>query len=173
LCAAWFERLHSADENRAGEIAAILGRLRALQRAKHVAIVVVHHARKVTGGLTPGQVLRGSTDFHAWVDCLLFLQRTRRGLQLTVEHRSAPAIEPLYVELDEHTPHLRIAEPDRSGEPKPLQDRVIEMLDRTTEPLRRTEIRARLAVNNQRLGETLGRLQERGLVRHGDAGWYR
>lgn len=168
-----FVRLHAADENRAGEIAAILGRLRALQRARHVAILVVHHARKITAGMAPGQALRGSTDFHAWVDCLLYLQRGPRGLQLAVEHRSAPAIDPVYLALDETMPHLRIVEPDRSGEPKPLEDRVLEALEQAHQPLRRTELRARLAVNNQRLGDALRRLQDLGLVRRGDDGWHR
>lgn len=168
-----FVRLHAADENRAGEVAAILGRLRALQRARHLAILVVHHARKITAGLTPGQALRGSTDFHAWVDCLLYLQRTKHGLQLSVEHRSAPAIDPLYLQLDEAVPHLRIVEPDRSDTPASLEDRVLHVIDQATEPLRRTELRARLAVNNKRLGDALQRLEKTGLLRRTDVGWSR
>ena len=168
-----FVRLHAADENRAGEVAAILGRLRALQRAKHTAILVVHHARKATAGMAPGQALRGSTDFHAWVDCLLYLQRDRHGLRLAVEHRSAPACDAIYLTLDETTPHLRIVAPDRSAEPKPLEQRILETLDGAREPLRRHELRARLAVNNQRLGDALTKLEQQGLIRKGDAGWHR
>jgi len=39
-------RLHSLDENVAGQVAALLSYLRALQRKTGVAIVLVHHARK-------------------------------------------------------------------------------------------------------------------------------
>jgi AAA domain len=39
-------RLHQVNENQAGEVAAILGDLRALQRAYNLAAIVVHHTRK-------------------------------------------------------------------------------------------------------------------------------
>src|SRR2546425_1754644 len=51
LLLAPFVRLHQVNENQAGEVAAILGYLRALQRAHDVAVIVVHHARK-NGGST-------------------------------------------------------------------------------------------------------------------------
>jgi len=39
-------RLHAIDENAAGEIAALLGYLRLLQRKSGAAIALVHHSRK-------------------------------------------------------------------------------------------------------------------------------
>lgn len=168
-----FVRLHHADENRAGEIAAILGRLRALQRARKVAILVVHHARKVTSGLSPGQALRGSTDFHAWVDCLLYLRRDRHGIRVAIEHRSAPAAEPFHVELDPVRPHLRKVEGDLEAKAPTLAQRILSELGSASQPLRRTELRARLAVNNQRLGAALHQLQAQGLLRRSAEGWAR
>ncbi len=168
-----FVRLHTADENRAGEVSAILGRLRALQRGLNTAILIVHHARKSTAGMSPGQALRGSTDFYAWVDSLLYLKRDRHGLRLAVEHRSAPAIDPVYLELDAGTPHLSIVEPDAVQEGPSLDDRILAELDRAAEPLRRTELRARVAVNNARLGEALKRLEAVGRLRRGTEGWHR
>jgi hypothetical protein len=153
-----FVRLHAADENRAGEIAAIL---------------VVHHARKVTAGMTPGQALRGSTDFYAWVDCLLYLARDRRGLRLAVEHRAAPAVEPFYVALDERVPHLRLVEPEDDDAGPSLDERVLAEIDRASAPLRRHALRARLAVNNQRLGDALARLEQQGQLRRTSDGWLR
>lgn len=168
-----FVRLHSADENRSGEIAAILGRLRQLQRALGTAIVVVHHARKVTSGMTPGQALRGSTDFYAWVDCLLYLQRDQHGLCLSVEHRAAPALDPLYVELDPRTPHLHLVEPKNPDQRPTLEQRVLAEVDRASAPLRRTELRARLRVNNRRLGDALFHLEKLGQLRRMSEGWCR
>ncbi len=168
-----FVRLHTADENRAGEVSAILGRLRALQRGLHTAILIVHHARKITAGMSPGQALRGSTDFYAWVDSLLYLERGRRGLRLAVEHRAAPAIDPVYVELDASTPHLRIVEPAEVDRGPNLDDRVLAEIDRAEGPLRRTELRGRVAVNNARLGAALKRLEATGQLRRGNEGWHR
>ena len=168
-----FVRLHRADENRSGEIAAILGRLRTMQRALGTAILIVHHARKATAGLSPGQALRGSTDFYAWVDCLLFLDRTRQGLRLSVEHRAAPAPEPMFVELESTEPHLRLVQPRPQAPERTLDERVLDLIDGVDHPLRRKEIRARLAVNNKRLGQALVRLEQLGQLRRTKDGWTR
>jgi len=56
-------RIHAIDENVAGQIAALLGYLRMLQRQTGVAVALVHHVRKnvsPTGGA--GYSLRGSSD---------------------------------------------------------------------------------------------------------------
>ncbi|OLE86075.1 MAG: hypothetical protein AUG08_15705 [Acidobacteria bacterium 13_1_20CM_2_55_15] len=62
-------RLHAIDENAAGEIAALLGYPRLLQRKTGAAIALVHHARKnVAANGGAGYSLRGSSDLYAWVD---------------------------------------------------------------------------------------------------------
>ncbi len=63
-----FVRLHRIDENLAGEVAPLLAYLRELQRTFHVAVVLVHHARKGGAKMRAGQALRGSSEFHAWGD---------------------------------------------------------------------------------------------------------
>src|SRR5438132_13042347 len=93
-------RLHAIDENAAGEIAALLGYLRLLQRKTGAAISLVHHARKnVSANGGAGYSLRGSSDLYAWVDSFLYLRRHHGQLMLSIEHRSASAPEPLALEL--------------------------------------------------------------------------
>jgi hypothetical protein len=94
-----FVRLHRVDENASGEIAPILSFLRLLQQQHHCAVVLVHHARK-GGGRRPGQALRGTSEFHAWGDSNLYLDRIGDELRLTVEHRAASAIAPMRLRLD-------------------------------------------------------------------------
>jgi RecA-family ATPase len=72
-----FVRLHRIDENDAGQVSALLGYLRELQRELDVAIMVVHHARKNGSASQPGHSLRGSGDFFAWADSLLYVRRQR------------------------------------------------------------------------------------------------
>jgi AAA domain len=93
-------RLHAIDENAAGEIAALLGYLRILQRKTGAAIALVHHAKKnlsANGGA--GYSLRGSSDLYAWVDSFLYLLRHHDQLMLSAEHRSASGAEPFALEL--------------------------------------------------------------------------
>jgi RecA-family ATPase len=71
-----FVRLHRIDENRALEVSGVLAYLRQLQREEHVAILVVHHARKAGAeSAQAGLSLRGSGDFYAWGDAYLYLRR--------------------------------------------------------------------------------------------------
>jgi RecA-family ATPase len=80
-----FVRLHRIDENDAGEVSALLGYLRALQRQHDVAVLVVHHARKNgSAGTQAGLSLRGSGDFHAWGDSNLYIRCHKDTLLLTI-----------------------------------------------------------------------------------------
>ena len=163
-------RLHRANENDAGEIAAILGRLRALQRKHNVAIALVHHARKQGSAYLPGLALRGSGDLHAFGDSNLYLVHDRVGLKLIGEHRAAPAPEPVYLRLTDGIPHLVIYAPN-IDQPPPLEERIVDALNTASAPLPRTHLRSRLKVNNQKLGHALLRLETLGAVRRTPDGW--
>jgi hypothetical protein len=167
-----FVRLHRIDENDAGQVSALLGYLRELQRAHDVAVLVVHHARKNGHAGQPGQSLRGSGDFFAWADSLLYVRRHRGQLLLSVEHRGAPAPEPLALDLagdedvrldvvatSENDPGATATDGNAGG----LEQAVLAAL--ATAPLARADLRARLRVRNERLGETLSRLLDVGEVR--------
>jgi hypothetical protein len=159
-------RLHAIDENAAGEIAALLGYLRLLQRKAGVAIALVHHARKnvsVNGGA--GYSLRGSSDLYAWVDSFLYLRRHHGQWMLSAEHRSASGAGPLALELAnvESGPYLRLASAPNTSElamRDPLADQILAFLGQSSDPRTAESIRSSLQVRNQRLVEALRQLVE-------------
>lgn len=113
-----FVRLHRIDENSSGEVAPLLAYLRELQRRHHLAVLLVHHARKGGGKLRAGQALRGSSEFHAWGDSNLYLRRHGDQLTLTVEHRAAPSIAAISLQLAIAGDSVALAAVDH-GEPPP------------------------------------------------------
>src|SRR5436309_1334413 len=149
-------RLHAIDENAAGEIAALLGYLRVLQRKTGSAIALVHHAKKTVsthGGA--GYSLRGSSDLYAWVDSFLYLRRHHGQLMLSAEHRSAPGTGPLPLELAnaESGPYLKLASAPNASKlvsRDPLPEQVLALVGQSSEPRTAESIRSTLQVRNQR-----------------------
>lgn len=164
-------RLHRLDENSAAEISELLGFLREINRRHHVALVLVHHmAKRARHSL--GQALRGSSDLHAWTDSACYLVRRDPQLRLTIEHRAAPAPEPLLLRLAagaDEPAHLQLDGPDT--EPPPLAEAVRNELRHAGTACSNAALRKKLRVNNARLGQTLRILEERGLVLRGPTGW--
>jgi hypothetical protein len=170
-----FVRLHRVDENDAGQVSALLGYLRSLQRDFDLSVLVVHHARKNGGSAQAGQNLRGSGDLHAWGDSNLYLRRHQGHLTLTIEHRAAQAPDPFALRLVADRcrgdAHLALVEPgdDRAASAGDIEQTIVSTLAAAGEPLRRTALRDKLRVRNERLGEALTRLAASGaVVRTGD-----
>lgn len=173
-------RLHSLDENSSTEISTLLGFLRELQRTHEVAIILVHHLGKRSCAQL-GQALRGTGDLHAWADDNAFLVRQDERLELTLEHRSAPAGEPLTLRLvvtpDGRGAHLEVVDPEGAASPEaapspaPFPEQILAALRGSQEPLPRGILRERLRVNNARLGEALEALEAQGQVRRTATGW--
>lgn len=177
-------RLHRSDEDRSGDIAALLGFLRELQREYKVAIVLVHHMSKRRHA-DLGQSLRGSGDVYAWLDDAAYLMRKSGSehLVLSGEHRSAPApthgVEVALVSRpDGSATHLEIVgDAPAHGVPEAdtlptLTDRILAALRRAGDrPLARVELRQTLRSNNKRLGDALTLLERSGAVAHTDRGW--
>lgn len=173
-----FVRLHQVNENQAGEVAAILGYLRALQRAYQLAVIVTHHSRK-NGSATGGISLRGSGDFFAWVDTALSLRRRPHTLLLSVEHRAAAAPDALTLALlgteqDMHLGIVHAEQPAAPPAPADLDATIFDALENAGDDgLVRASLRAAVRVRNERLGEALARLAAAGQVtRRGDR-WVR
>jgi len=172
-----FVRLHRIDENSAAEVSLVLAFLRQMQREHDTAIVVVHHARKDGGG-GAGQALRGSGDFHAWVDSALYVRRKAQHLTVTVEHRSAPAPDPFHLVLDGTDgaePALVLVDGE-SGAPcaaRDLRTSLLAHIEATAAGASRDQIRAALRVRNDRVGPELAELAREGLIRRDGALWKR
>ena len=165
-------RLHRLDENSAADVSGLLGFLRELNRRHDVALLIVHHMAK-RSRRDLGQALRGSSDLHAWTDSACYLVRHGpQRLRLTVEHRAAPAPEPILLTLaggDGEPTRLQID--DDVAAPEPLAEQVRDVLRRAGQPRSRAALRKQLRVNNTRLGDALHDLELRGLLVHGSDGW--
>jgi hypothetical protein len=157
-----FVRLHRIDENLSGEVAPLLAYLRELQRRHAVAVVLVHHARKGAGNMRAGQALRGSSEFHAWGDSNLYLRRSGEDLiTLTVEHRAAPSVPSLTLELVERANALALEVVDRRApatpapQPGSLDDRITAALAEAGRPQPFPELRALCRVRTATLYQRL------------------
>ena len=165
-------RLHSLDENQSGPMAALLGYFRALQRKTGTAIVIVHHARKnASPSAGAGYTLRGSGDLYAWVDSFICVQRRRNKVVLLAEHRSAPGLGPLPIELSpssapDQIPYLRLSSeiPDEASERDLLPERILDLLEGSPAPLTTDAIRSSLRIRKQRVVDALRGLSEKGLI---------
>ena len=170
-------RLHGVDENTVAEVAPILGFLRDIQRRFASAVVLVHHARK-SGAARPGQALRGSSELHAWGDSNLYLRRRDKQIVMTVEHRAAPGLNDIEIELadDGKGPALRLRQTDTAeAAPRPQtpERRILQALADTETPLSQRQIRERAATRPATVAQTLQSLLREGRVERAPEGGYR
>jgi len=170
-----FVRLHRIDENASGEVAPLLAYLRELQRRHDVAVLVVHHAKKGGGGVRAGQALRGSSEFHAWGDSNLYLRRDGEDLSLSVEHRAAPSMPPITIELAQHGTALALEVIDRrdpaTPPPSSLDERITATLAGADAALPFAELRAGCRVRATTLYQRLAVLADTGRVVKTDDGY--
>ena len=170
-------RLHGVDENTVAEIAPILGFLRDLQRRFETAVLLVHHARK-SGATRPGQALRGSSELHAWGDSNLYLRRRDKQIVMTVEHRAAPGLNDIEIDLadDGQGPALRLrrAGPaEAAPEPETPEQRIVQALGDAEEPLSQRQIRERAATRAETVTAALQKLMREQRVERAPGGGYR
>jgi hypothetical protein len=170
-----FVRLHRIDENLSGEVAPLLAYLRELQRRYHVAVLLVHHARKGGAKMRAGQALRGSSEFHAWGDSNLYLRRHGDQLALSVEHRAAASISSVSLHLDtaddavaltaaEREPAVQATEARPAAEIN-IDQRILAELELAATPLSATALRKRCQIRNATLQAALVALVADGRLR--------
>jgi RecA-family ATPase len=175
-----FVRLHRIDENNSGEVAPLLAYLRELQRRFHVAVVLVHHARKGGAKMRAGQALRGSSEFHAWGDSNLYLRRHDDQLTLTVEHRAAAAITALPLQLVAAGDAIALA-PATRGAAEPavaapadaptIADTIVALIADAGVPLTATALRKQCKVRHATVTTALDGLVAAGRVCKDAAGY--
>lgn len=82
------------EENRAGAMTDKIFRpLKVLARQYDVAIILVHHMRKMgkeSGSIRGGQALLGSVANHAWTEDSLYLSRNHGNVKVEVESKNGP-----------------------------------------------------------------------------------
>jgi hypothetical protein len=170
-----FVRLHRIDENASGEVAPLLAYLRELQRRHAVAVLVVHHAKKGAGRARAGQALRGSSEFHAWGDSNLYLRRDGDDLSLSVEHRAAPSIPSMALQLAQRGDALALEVLDRrtpqTPVPSSVDERIAAALTDVDRPLPFSELRTRCRVRTATLYERLAALTAAGRLLRSDEGY--
>lgn len=159
-----FVRLHRIDENVSAEVAPLLDFLRGLQRRHHVAVVLVHHARKGASHVRAGQALRGSSELHAWGDSNLYVRRNGEGaLSLTIEHRAARSADGIGLTLHAEGDALALrvvdrAAPEASPAPVPAIERVEAILAEAKSSMSQREIRDLAKIRASTVGDALAAL---------------
>jgi hypothetical protein len=170
-----FIRLHRVEENDASQIAPLLSFLRQLQRQFSLAVVLVHHARKDSGGSRPGQALRGSSELHGWGDSNLYMRRLRDRLTLSTEHRAAVSKDHIPVELHQEGLALALSVVASQATPtdppaSPLQ-RVRHVLEQVKEPTSVQRLRQLCGMKTATVCAALAELSDQGLVCHDAKGY--
>jgi len=171
-----FVRLHRIDENASGEVAPLLAYLRELQRRYGIAVALVHHAKKGGGRARAGQALRGSSEFHAWGDSNLYLRWQGDELSLAVEHRAAPPLPAVVLELAQRGDALALEVVERSRTTAPaatsVDERITRALTGANRPVSLSDLRAACRVRTATLCERLAALTAAGRLAKGDAGYH-
>ena len=133
------------------------------------------------GHVRAGQALRGSSEFHAWGDSNLYLRRNRDlrengDITLTVEHRAAPAMSSVTLELAQRANALalEVIEPRTPQTPTPssVDERITAALTDVNRPMPFAELRARCRVRTATLYERLAVLTATSrIVKTSDGGY--
>jgi hypothetical protein len=170
-------RLHRVDENDASQIAGLLSYLRQLQRTFHVAVLVVHHARKDANSTRPGQALRGSSELHGWGDSNLYMRRRGAQLTLSTEHRAAASQDHIPIQLTQAGSALALSvaaenscDPEPGSEPSALQ-RIQQILAGLDQPLTVQQLRKLCGLRTATVCSCLAQLAETDVVTHDSRGY--
>jgi len=118
-----------------------------------------------------GQALRGSSEFHAWGDSNLYLRRDADDrITLAVEHRAAPAMSALTLDLVQRADALALQVVERQSpsqptvEPNTLDDRIAAVLAEAGQPKPFADLRASCRVRTATLYERIAAMTTAGRI---------
>ena len=115
-----------------------------------------------------GQALRGSSELHAWGDANLYVRRKGAHLRLSMEHRTAPSGEDVWLDLVVKDQAVALAVRDAPIEAETATltpaHRIEQTLAQAGRCLTQRELRAQCKMQAARLGEVLGTLISAGRV---------
>jgi len=168
-------RLHRVDENDASQVAGLLSFLRQLQRQFKLAVLLVHHARKDSGSSRPGQALRGSSELHGWGDSNLYVRRRGSQLTLSTEHRAAPSVDHIPIQLSQDGAALALSIldqplPSDSSASSTVQ-RVRRVLSELHDPVPVQQLRKLCGMRMASVCDALTELKHSGEVIHDPRGY--
>jgi predicted ATP-dependent serine protease len=165
-------RFMSGDENSSGVVAQLLNSLTDINQETGAAILLVHHMSKKSR--SDGSGLRGSSDFHAWGDCNLYLSKSRSQpdkaiLRTEMRDSSADELRLFGITNPENGREVRPSLDLQLSEENPAKlhskkQRIIESL-RELAPCSKTQLRNQVSMNNVSFAKTLESLIEQGFVK--------
>ena len=105
------------------------------------------------------------------------VRRRDRQILMTVEHRAAPGLNDIEVELADHGkgPALRLRQVDTAEagtSPETPERRILRALAEAEMPLAERQIRERAATRHKTVADILQKLVREGRIRHDDEGRY-
>lgn len=168
-------RVHSRDENSAGEMKIVMTALADIARNEDCAFLVTHHTRKKTQYANQAsQMLRGTTEIKAAADAHLYAEKIREG-QIRVIHeksRFRPGIPPFVVTIESDGCRVRLtAEDEQRTKVQRAEHSIVEYLTSAGEPLLRRDLEAACkdeGTSKRTFSDALGSLRNKGIV---DSDW--
>jgi hypothetical protein len=164
-------RLHQGDENDAAHVSAMLSGLRRLQIHHRCAVMLVHHLGKQTESKRAmGQRLRGSSDFHGWIDAGVYCVARGREFELSFESRYGVPSDPILARLQDagEATWIELVDADGADGTAPpeasLEDRVLAGIREAKEPPSKSELAKALRCSGANLNGILESLVASGRV---------
>ena len=157
-------RFHDANENSSTEMSAVLEAFSDIRIKTGCSITLIHHLHKTTEDKKNRPVferMRGTSDFYAWADCLIGLQREGDSddqARVEFQHREAESTPP-FIFKRELMPNdsfkLLRDNMDATEGFKEMWAKVREFLQKQTEPVSRNTIVQGLGKNRNRILEVI------------------
>lgn len=104
-------RLMTGEEDKSGAVKQVFEGLKALMENYNISIVILHHTRK-NGTGSDLRSLRGSSDFGAFADVVLMIEKTGHQVKITMEknrHIDTSEIKPFSINVYNENENIRFA----------------------------------------------------------------